>query len=84
MQGHSEKCVERYCELAHFHPDKLKTVSTPCIDDHAIPADEHEAKVTLAAVCARIVLKVLFNRSAHSAGPNRRNEAMGNRLCAAG
>ena len=40
--------------------DKLRTVSTPCLDDHAIPADEHESKGALAAVCARIVLKVLF------------------------
>ena len=27
MQGHAEKCVERYCELANINPSTLKVVA---------------------------------------------------------
>ena len=34
MEGHAQKCVERYCELANNTTRQLYKVSTPCIDDH--------------------------------------------------
>ena len=34
MEGHAEKCVERYCELANKTIQQLYKVSIPCIDDH--------------------------------------------------
>ena len=60
MAGHAEKCVERYCELAHCSPEQLPIVSTPGIDDHLIHVDKFETKGVLSPVCSRIVLKVHF------------------------
>ena len=34
MEGHANKCVERYCELANRTTQQLYKVSTPYIDDH--------------------------------------------------
>ena len=34
MEGHSRKCVERYCLSFQKATDQLHTVSTPCLDDH--------------------------------------------------
>ena len=34
MEGHAEKCVERYCELANRTTQQIDKVSTPCIEDH--------------------------------------------------
>ena len=31
MEGHTKKCVERYCELANRTTQQLDKVSTPCI-----------------------------------------------------
>jgi hypothetical protein len=39
MQGHAEKCVERYLELSQQPESILKPVSTPCIDDHQLDED---------------------------------------------
>ena len=60
MQGHAEKCVEKYLELSNLTIADLKPVGTPSIDDHLIAANESEEKGKLAPVCSRIVLKVLF------------------------
>ena len=60
MIGHAAQCVERYCELAHKIPSKLKPVSTPCIDDHQLNPEDFEAKGQLTKTCARIVLKALY------------------------
>ena len=40
MEGHAEKCVERYCELANKTTQQLYKVSTPCIDDHHFKEEE--------------------------------------------
>ena len=34
MEGHAQKCVERYCELANNTVEQLYKVSSPCLDDH--------------------------------------------------
>ena len=34
MEGHAEKCAERYCELATKTTEQWNKVATPCIDDH--------------------------------------------------
>ena len=36
MEGHVEKCVERYCEFACKRVSPLMLAETPCIDDHQI------------------------------------------------
>ena len=33
-EGHANKCLERYCELANKTTQQRYIVSTPCIDDH--------------------------------------------------
>ena len=33
MEGHAQKCGERFCELAHKTVDQLQEVSTPCFDE---------------------------------------------------
>ena len=60
MQGHAEQCVFKYLELANKTISSLKQAATPCIDDHQIAPENFEAKGELAAVAARIVLKVLY------------------------
>ena len=60
MEGHADKCVEKYCELAGITADQLKIVATPGIDDHLIAADKFVTKGVLSSVCSRIVLKILF------------------------
>ena len=44
MEGHAQKCVERYCELANKKTEQLFKVSSPCFDDH------HFKKVELESV----------------------------------
>ena len=34
MEGHAQKCVERYCELAEKKTQQLCKVASPCMDDH--------------------------------------------------
>ena len=34
MEGHAQKCVERYCDLANKKVEQLHKVSHPCLDDH--------------------------------------------------
>ena len=60
MQGHAEKCVEKYCELAGVAASSLKRVATPSLTDHQIPADDFKIKGKLSSVNSRIVLKILF------------------------
>ena len=42
MSGHVQQCVEKYLELSGKKLNDLQKVATPCIDDHAIGADELE------------------------------------------
>ena len=60
MHGSAEKCVERYLELAGMTSDQLKTVTTPCIDDHLISAEDFETKGQLAPHASKAVLKCLY------------------------
>ena len=34
MEGHTQKCVERYCELINKRVEQLNKVSSPYLDDH--------------------------------------------------
>ena len=36
MEGHAQKCVELYCELAQKTVDQLHRVSTLCLVDHQV------------------------------------------------
>ena len=60
MKGHAEQCVERYLDLADKDINSLKTVSTPCIDDHMFSPEDFTSKGEAASVAARIVLKALY------------------------
>ena len=56
MEGHANKCVERYCELANKTTQQLYKVSTPCIDDHHFKEEEMKSVGELSHVCSQIVL----------------------------
>ena len=60
MEGHAEKCVERYCELANKTTQQLYKVSTPCIDDHHFKEEELKSVGELSNTCSQIVLKWLY------------------------
>ena len=34
MEGHAQKYIVRFCELAHKTADQLHQVSSLCVDDH--------------------------------------------------
>ena len=50
MHGSAKKCVERYLELAKIKIEQLKPVTTPCIDDHMISAEDFENNTWLDAI----------------------------------
>ena len=58
MEGHAQKCVERYCELANKIVEQLYKVSSPCLDDHQFKQEERESVGELSEVCSHIVLKM--------------------------
>ena len=60
VEGHTKKCVERYCELANKTAQQLYKVATPCIDDHQFLEEENESAGGLSTVCSQIVLKCLY------------------------
>ena len=60
MEGHTKKCVERYCELANRTTQQLYKVSTPCIDDHHYKEEELKSVGELPQVCSLFVLKCLY------------------------
>ena len=60
MEGHANKCVARYCELANKTTQHLYKVSTPCIDDHYFKEEEMNFVGELSDVCSQIVLKCLY------------------------
>ena len=39
-EGHANKCVERYCELANKTTQQFFKVATSCIDDHHFTEEE--------------------------------------------
>ena len=60
VEGHAQKCVERYCELANKKVEQLHKVSGPCLDDHQYKQAELESVGELSQVCSQIVLKCLY------------------------
>ena len=42
MEGHAQKCVERYCEVANKKVEQLFKTSSPCLDDHQFKQEELE------------------------------------------
>ena len=60
MEGHANKCVEWFCELANKTTQQLFKVSTPCIDDHHSKEEELKSVGELSKVCSPIVLKCLY------------------------
>ena len=56
MEGHAEKSVERYCDLANKSTQQLHKVANPCIDDH----EEIGSVEELSKICAQIVLRCLY------------------------
>ena len=59
MEGHTQKCVERCCELANKKTKQLYKVSRPCLDDHHFKKEELESVGELSPVCTQIVLTCL-------------------------
>ena len=60
MQGHAQKVVEKYCELAGVKENQLRHVVTPNLDDHAILPQEFEDKGQLEEIAARVGLTALY------------------------
>ena len=60
MEGHAEKCVERYRELANTTAEQLYKVATPCVDDHQFKEQDMESVGKLSNVCSQIVLQCLY------------------------
>ena len=60
MEGHTKKCVERYCELANRTTQQLYKVSTPCIDDHHFKEEELKCVGDLPKKCSQNFLKCLY------------------------
>ena len=42
MQGHAEKCVERYSEFAKKNVSSPQQAATPCMDDRLTPPEDYE------------------------------------------
>ena len=60
MEGHAQKCVERYCELANKKVKQLYKVSNPCLDNHQFKQEELELVRELSEVCSQIALTCLY------------------------
>ena len=54
VEGHNQKCVERYCELANKNVEQFYRVSSPCLLDHHFKKEELE-------ISWRIVKRMLTN-----------------------
>ena len=59
MEGHAQKCVERYCELANKKTEQLYKVSSLCFDNHHVKKEELELVGELSKLCPKIVLQCL-------------------------
>ena len=60
MTGHVDQCIEKYIELTDLTIADLNPVTTPAPDDHHFTEQDWEEKGTLAPICSRIVLKILY------------------------
>ena len=59
VEGHAEKCVERYCEVADKKVEQLYKVSSLCLDDHHFKKEELASVGELPEVCSKVVPKKL-------------------------
>ena len=59
MEGHSQKCVERYCELAKQTTEQFDKVATACMDDDHTKEEDNGSVGFLLVVCSQMVLKCL-------------------------
>ena len=60
MKGQAEQCVERYPELNKSILNSLKTVATPCMDDHMLSPEDFDTRGELDEVASECVLKALY------------------------
>ena len=60
MEGHANKCVERYCELANRTTQQLYKVSAPYIDDHHFKEEKLKSVGEVSKICSQNVLKCLY------------------------
>ena len=60
MEGHANKCVERYCELANETIEQLYKVATQCMDDHHFKEEEMKSVGELSKECSQIALKCWY------------------------
>ena len=60
MEGHAQRCVERYFELANKKVEQPYKVSSPCLDAHQFNQEELESVGELSEVCSQLVLKSLY------------------------
>ena len=60
MEGHAQKCVERYCELANKKTEQFCKVSNHCLDDHHFKKEDLESVGELSEVCSQIALTCLY------------------------
>ena len=55
MEGHAQKCVPRYCELANQTDSSCTKSPFVCLDDHHLKKEELETVGALSEVCSQIV-----------------------------
>ena len=60
MECRAQKCVERFCQLAHKTLDQNHEVSTPCLEDHQIKLEDLEVVGELSETCSHKVLKCKY------------------------
>ena len=56
MEGHAQKCVERYCELANKKVEQLHNVSSPCLNDLQFKQEELESVRSLLTNCLEMFI----------------------------
>ena len=59
MEGHAQKCVERYRELVNMKVEHFHKVSHPCLDDHQFKQEEFESN--LLENCQQFARKLSWN-----------------------
>ena len=60
MEGHAQKCIDRYCELVIKKVEQLYKVSSLCLDDHQFKQEELESVGELTEVCSHILEMFVF------------------------
>ena len=60
MTGHTQAAVDKHLQLTNKSVTSLKSVATPCIDDHQLSQEDFTTKGELAPIAARVVLTALY------------------------